>query len=155
MKISQLAELTGASVHALRHYERLGLITPTRTRSGYRYYTDAIRREVVFVVMSRAIGISLATIAEQLPAYRANRLTHAQIVETLLQRITELDMQVQQLAAQKLKVLSHIDWHIEQENEQVKQSQQKKARPAWPSGASRKSTALHPTPMIQRKKPLP
>lgn len=114
MKISQLARLTGASVHALRHYERLGLITPTRTSSGYRDYNNAIRREVVFIVMSRAVGISLATVAEQLPAYRSKRLTHAQIVVTLRQRVIELDMQVQQLADQKLKVLSHIDWHTEQ-----------------------------------------
>jgi MerR family transcriptional regulator, copper efflux regulator len=154
MKISQLAQITGASVHALRHYERLGLITPTRTSGGYRDYTDSMRREVVFIVMSRAVGISLATIAEQLPAYRAKRLTHAQIVLTLRHRITELDMQVQQLADQKLKVLSHIDWHLEQE----KESQQKKARPVWPKGVSRKSTAtqaLFQSPRIPRRKPLP
>jgi MerR family transcriptional regulator, copper efflux regulator len=154
MKISQLAQLIGASVHALRHYERLGLITPARTSGGYRDYTDAMRREVVFIVMSRAIGISLATIAEQLPAFRAKRLTHARIVETLRQRISELDMQVQQLADQKLKVLSHIDWHLEQD----KENQKNKTRPAWPKGVSPKRTATL-TPIqpstIQRKKPPP
>jgi MerR family transcriptional regulator, copper efflux regulator len=152
MKISQLAGLTGASVHALRHYERLGLITPTRTSSGYRDYTEAIRREVVFIVMSRAVGISLATIAEQLPAYRSKRLTHAQIVVTLSQRVIELDMQVQQLADQKLKVLSHIDWHIEQD----KENQKKKTRPAWPKGSLQKSNAgqaLRQPSKTQRKKP--
>lgn len=152
MKISQLAQLTGASVHALRHCERVGLIKPTRTHSGYRDYTDAIRREVVFIVMSRAVGISLATIAEQLPAYRSKRLTHAQIVLTLRQRITELDMQAQQLAGQKLKVLSHIDWHIEQD----KENQKKKTRPAWPRGSLQKSNAgqaLRQSSKTQRKKP--
>jgi MerR family transcriptional regulator, copper efflux regulator len=154
MKISQLAQLTGASVHALRHYERLGLITPTRTSGGYRDYTEAMRREVVFIVMSRAVGISLAAIAEQLPAFHAKRLTHAQIVLTLRQRITELDMQVQQLADQKLKVLSHIDWHLEQD----KEHQKNKTRPAWPKGVSRKSNvsqALSQPPTAQRKKPRP
>ena len=152
MKISQLAGLTGASVHALRHYERLGLITPTRTSSGYRDYTDAIRHEVVFIVMSRAVGISLTTIAEQLPAYRSKRLTHAQIVVTLRQRITELDIQVQQLTDQKLKVLSHIHWHMQQD----KENQKKKTRPAWPKGSSQKSAAtqalIRPS-KAQRKKP--
>jgi MerR family transcriptional regulator, copper efflux regulator len=154
MKISQLAQLTGASVHALRHYERLGLIEPTRTSGGYRDYSDAMRREVVFIVMSRAIGISLASIAEQLPAYRAKSLTHAQLVLTLRQRITELDMQVQQLADQKLKVLSHIEWHIEQD----KENQKKKARHAWPKGVSRKSSAsqtVFQPPITQGKKPRP
>jgi MerR family transcriptional regulator, copper efflux regulator len=154
MQISQLAQLTGASVHALRHYERLGLITPTRTGSGYRDYSDAMRREVVYIVMSRAVGISLATIAEQLPAYRAKRLTHAQIVLSLRQRITELDIQIQQLADQKLMVLSHIDWHTVQE----KENQQRKTRPAWAKGVLRKSSAsqtLPQPPTIQRRKPLP
>jgi MerR family transcriptional regulator, copper efflux regulator len=154
MKISQLAGLTGASVHALRHYERLGLITPTRTRSGYRDYTDAMRREVVFIVMSRAIGISLATIAEQLPAFRAKCLTHAQIVLTLRERLVELDTQAQQLADLKLKVLSHIAWHLKQE----KDSQQKKTRPAWPKGIPPKSTAIQAPvqpPKTQRKRLSP
>jgi MerR family transcriptional regulator, copper efflux regulator len=154
MKISQLAQLTGASVHALRHYERLGLITPTRTNGGYRDYSDAMRREVVFIVMSRAIGISLATIAEQLPAYRAKRLTHVQVVVTLRQRMAELDMQVQQLADQKLKVLSHIDWHLEQD----KENQKNKTWPAWPKGVSRKSNATRApsqAPLAHRKKPRP
>jgi MerR family transcriptional regulator, copper efflux regulator len=154
MKISQLAGLTGVSVHALRHYERLGLITPTRTSGGYRDYTDAMRHEVVFIVMSRAVGISLAAIAEQLPAYRAKCLTHAQIVLGLRQRMTELDTQIQQLADQKLKILSHIDWHLEQE----KENQQKKTRPFWPKAVSRKSNtsqALLQPPTTQRRKPLP
>ncbi len=154
MKISELATLTGASVHALRHYERIGLITPTRTGSGYRDYTEAMRREVVFIVMSRAVGISLAAIAEQLPAYRAKRLTHAHIVLTLRHRITELDMQVQLLAEQKLKVLSHIDWHIGQD----KENQKNKARPAWPKEVSRRSNATQALSLpstAQRKKPLP
>ncbi len=141
-------------MHALRHYERLGLITPTRTSGGYRDYSDAMRREVVFIVMSRAIGISLATIAQQLPAFRAKRLTHAQIVLTLRQRMTELDMQVQQLADQKLKILSHIDWHLEQEKENLKNT----TRPAWPKGGSRKSSVsqtVFQLPMTQRKKPRP
>lgn len=137
MQISQLAQLTGTTVHALRHYERLGMITPMRTGGGYREYTEAIRREVVFIAMSRVIGISLITIAEQLPAYRAKRLTHAHIVVTLRQRVKELDMLVQQLLDQKLTVQSHIDWHLEQE----KKSQKKTTRPAWPKGSSRKITA--------------
>jgi DNA-binding transcriptional MerR regulator len=128
----------------------LGLIAPTRTSSGYRDYSDAIRSEVVFIVMSRAIGISLASIAEQLPAYRAKRLTHAQIVLTLRQRITELDMQVQQLADQKLKVLSHIDWHLQQD----KENQKNKKRPAWSKEISPKPNATQTLPrssgLVQR-----
>jgi DNA-binding transcriptional MerR regulator len=74
MQISELAKRCGVSTHALRHYERLGLLRPLRQANGYRDYSDAMRREVVFIAMSRKVGISLTAIAEQLPAYRAGRL---------------------------------------------------------------------------------
>nr|WP_254777826.1 MerR family transcriptional regulator [Rhodococcus triatomae] len=34
------AELSGVGVQALRHYERLGLLTPERTDGGTRRYSD-------------------------------------------------------------------------------------------------------------------
>ena len=36
MQISELAQQASVSVHALRHYERLGLIHPDRRANGYR-----------------------------------------------------------------------------------------------------------------------
>ncbi|MGV9304358.1 MerR family transcriptional regulator [Nonomuraea sp. NPDC003727] len=41
MLISELAELTGASARALRHYEDRGLLVPTRNSSGYRDYSES------------------------------------------------------------------------------------------------------------------
>ena len=54
------------SVHALRHYERLGLIRPDRRANGYRDYPARMRREVVFIAMSRQLGFSLPQIALRL-----------------------------------------------------------------------------------------
>jgi len=72
MKISELAKRTGVSTHALRQYERLGLLEPLRHANGYRDYTEAMRREVVFIAMSRKIGFSLAAIAQRLPTHHPN-----------------------------------------------------------------------------------
>ena len=72
MKISELAKRTGVSTHALRHYERLGLLAPMRHANGYRHYTESMRREVVFIAMSRKIGFSLAAIAERLLTHHSN-----------------------------------------------------------------------------------
>ncbi|MDI3403524.1 MerR family transcriptional regulator [Streptomyces cavernicola] len=38
MRIGQLAEATGASPRALRHYEEAGLLDSARTPNGYRVY---------------------------------------------------------------------------------------------------------------------
>ena len=59
MQISELAQQGSVSVHALRHYERLGLIHPDRRANGYRDYPARMRREVVFIAMSRQLGFSL------------------------------------------------------------------------------------------------
>ena len=110
MKISELAKRTGVSTHALRHYERLGLLEPVRHANGYRDYTEAMRREVVFIAMSRKIGFSLAAIAERLPAYRAGRLRNADMVEALELRVAEIDKELDALAALRAQVISHMEW---------------------------------------------
>ncbi|MEU6670129.1 MerR family transcriptional regulator [Streptomyces sp. NPDC046727] len=38
MRIGELAEATGTTPRALRHYEQQGLITSTRAPNGYRVY---------------------------------------------------------------------------------------------------------------------
>lgn len=115
MHISELAQRCGVSTHALRHYERLGLLRPQRQANGYREYTEAMRREVVFIAMSRKVGIALPTIAEQLPAYRAGRLRIADMVASLQDRVTEIDQQMAALTAQRAEVVSHIAWLQAQE----------------------------------------
>ena len=74
MQISELAQQASVSVHALRHYERLGLIRPDRRANGYRDYPARMRREVVFIAMSRQLGFSLPQIALRLDEYRAGTL---------------------------------------------------------------------------------
>lgn len=110
MQISELAAKTGVSVHALRHYEKLGLIAPARRPSGYRDYPESMRREVVFIAMSRRIGFSLKSIGERLPAYRAGRLSTAQMIEALHERIAQVDTQIQALRAQRRRIVEHVAW---------------------------------------------
>ena len=137
MRISELAQRTGVSAHALRHYERLGLLKPQRTAGGYRDYAESARREVVFIAMSRQIGFSLKDIAARLPAYRSGRLGFDEMVEAMEQRIAQIDAQVAALQAQREQVADHIRWLRDQQKKQ----QARRAAPAgskpWP-GASQK-----------------
>ena len=128
MQISELAQRTGVSVHALRHYERLGLLQPARRASGYREYTEAQRREVIFIAMSRKVGLSLKAIAEHLPAYRAGRLSIDQMVQSLQARVAEIDLQTETLKAQRGQVISHIAWLKKQQREPITR---RKTKP-WP-----------------------
>ncbi|MDP2261944.1 MAG: MerR family DNA-binding transcriptional regulator [Hydrogenophaga sp.] len=135
MQISQLAAQTGVSVHALRHYEKLGLLLPARRPSGYRDYTEAMRREVVFIAMSRRIGFSLKAIAAQLPAYRSGRLTFEDMLEAMLERITDIDAQIGKLKTQRRAVVEHIAWmKIRQREHLAKKAAQTSTpgKPPWP-----------------------
>lgn len=141
MQISELARRTGVSMHALRHYEKLGMLQPARRASGYREYTEAMRREVVFIAMSRRIGFSLKTIAAQLPAYRAGRLSFEQMVEAMQARVAEIDAQIGELKTQRRAVVAHIAWmHKQQREHQAKKAQRLAAthngQAPWPAALS-------------------
>ena len=110
MRISELARLTGVSAHALRHYEKLGLLKPARTPSGYRDYPASARREVIFIAMSRRIGFSLASIGERLPAYRSGRLRIEDMIDAMRERIADIDGDIAALRTQRKQVVDHIGW---------------------------------------------
>ncbi|MGO4393571.1 MerR family transcriptional regulator [Variovorax sp. M-6] len=135
MRISELAQRAGVTVHALRHYERLGLLLPARTASGYRDYPESMRREVVFIAMSRRIGFSLQAIGELLPAYRAGRLSIATMTEALQHRAAALERQITELQAQRIQVLEHASWLREQDRRQRART---RTPSPWPKAAARK-----------------
>jgi len=131
MRISELAQRAGVTVHALRHYERLGLLSPARTASGYRDYPESMRREVVFIAMSRRIGFSLQAIGELLPAYRAGRLSIDTMTDALNGRAAALDRQITELQVLRRQVIEHASWLR-------KQDARPRTTKPWPSPTPRK-----------------
>ena len=67
-RVGEFAALTGVTVRALQHYDRLGLLKPSRTGSGHRVYGSGDERRVRHILALRAIGMSLQQIAELLDA---------------------------------------------------------------------------------------
>jgi len=140
MRISELAQRAGVTVHALRHYERMGLLLPARTASGYRDYPETRRREVVFIAMSRRVGFSLQAIGELLPAYRAGRLSIDTMVGALQERADSIDRQIAELQALRAQVLDHAKWLREQERRPGRSESRQEGTRAWPSAAKRRQT---------------
>lgn len=132
MHISELAARSGASAHALRHYEKLGLITAGRSAGGYREFGESVVREVIFIVMGRRIGFSLKEIAEWLPAYRSGRLTAEQMIEALQDRIEQIDALIAQQREQRSQLVDHIAWFRKRARKSRAASESTAAAP-WPS----------------------
>ncbi|MGW1377001.1 MerR family transcriptional regulator [Streptomyces sp. NPDC002446] len=62
MRIGELAEITGASARALRHYEREGLISSERAANGYREYDERAAVRVRNIRHLLAAGLTLADV---------------------------------------------------------------------------------------------
>lgn len=137
MRISELAQRAGVTVHALRHYERLGLLLPERTASGYRDYPESMRREVVFIAMARRIGFSLPAIGELLPAYRAGRLSITRMTDALEERVAALDAQIAELQVLRAQVIEHAAW-VRAQRRKPPAAAKKKA--PWPKASTTTSS---------------
>jgi DNA-binding transcriptional MerR regulator len=60
--IAAFASLAGVTPRALRHYDRLGLLRPQRTRAGYRVYTEGDLATLEEIVALKFIGVPLKEI---------------------------------------------------------------------------------------------
>jgi MerR family transcriptional regulator, thiopeptide resistance regulator len=66
LSVGELARVTGLTVRALHHYDRLGLLSPARDRAGRRCYGPAEVRRLHRILVLRGFGLSLAEIADVL-----------------------------------------------------------------------------------------
>ena len=63
----EFAKLSGVTVRALHHYDRIGLLKPSRhTRAGYRLYSESDVARLEQIVALKFIGLSLEQIREVL-----------------------------------------------------------------------------------------
>ena len=66
LSASEAARQLGVSTKALRLYEQRGLVTPARTASGYRTYGPDEMHRATEIVALRALGLSVAQVAQVL-----------------------------------------------------------------------------------------
>ncbi|MFC5379796.1 MerR family transcriptional regulator [Aquipuribacter nitratireducens] len=95
MLIGEVARRSGVSARMLRHYDRLGLVTPSgRTAGGYRRYSDGDLERLLWVEALRSLGLRLAEVAAALqrPSFSPGPVVEQLVaqVEERLERDTEL-----------------------------------------------------------------
>jgi DNA-binding transcriptional MerR regulator len=63
IKIGEVAEQTGLSIHTLRYYEQIGLVSPiSREGNGHRTYSEDDVYRIMFVLHLRSAGMPVANI---------------------------------------------------------------------------------------------
>jgi DNA-binding transcriptional MerR regulator len=100
--ISELAELTGVSARALRHYEECGLLVPARNSSGYREYSASDAALVARIRTMIAAGLGTSVIRRYLDCARTG--DHGTFLEMCPDLRAELDAVAGRLDARQAEL---------------------------------------------------
>ena len=74
MHIGEVATRTDLSVRSLRHWEEVGLLTPSgRTDGGFRLYTDSDVEKILAIRRMKPLGFSLDEMKDALAQLEALR----------------------------------------------------------------------------------
>jgi MerR family copper efflux transcriptional regulator len=97
LTIGKVAKRTALSPSAIRYYERLHLITPSRLPNGYRAYCEDAVRSLLFLSKAQTLGFSLEEIKRLLEIARGGNLPCISVRELARQRIGEIDRRIMEL----------------------------------------------------------
>ena len=65
LQIGKVSERTGLSIHAIRFYEKEGLLqTPVRRPGGFRLYNNETVERLLFIQKAQGLGLTLKEIKE-------------------------------------------------------------------------------------------
>jgi len=94
MNIGQVAEATGLTTKAVRHYESLGLVVPSRHEANdYRQYSLQDVDDLRFLQRARAVGFSLEEAGQLLDFYRNPQRKSAEVHALVVEKMSKLDQQ--------------------------------------------------------------
>lgn len=112
--IGQLAKKSGVSVDTIRYYEKIRLLEKAkRTEGNYRYYSEQMLSELLFLKHCRELGITLQDIQKL-----------KDLAENPSQTCIEVDQLVDQYlkdVAQKIKNLQHLQHDLTHLKQQCSQ----------------------------------
>ena len=115
MLINQLAHRSGVSTRALRHYDRLGLLSSRRLHNGYRDFDECAVEEVRRIRLLLDIGLGLQAVTEILPCFAADgELTACpEARDRLRVQIGEVERSIAQLQQTRGRLTGTLDNLIE------------------------------------------
>jgi len=110
-KIGEFSRLSRVSVRMLRHYDQLGLLTPSQTDrfTGYRYYSAEQLPRLNRIIALRDLGFSL----EQIAGILDEDLSTGQLLGMLRLKRAEVEQQLQE----EQQRLARLEIRIRQMNE--------------------------------------
>ncbi|MGG6310812.1 MerR family transcriptional regulator [Paenibacillus macerans] len=94
MKIQELANKMGLTIHTIRFYEKEGLLDDRhvgRESNNYRNYSEEAVERLKLIKKFQSIGCSLAELKEVLQDHDANAHTNLQIIDWIRGKKKEIE----------------------------------------------------------------
>lgn len=102
LQIGEVARETRLGIHAIRFYERQGLLRqPARSEGGFRLFDESSVRDLKFISQAQALGFSLTEIRELLVLRRGEGDACTQVRDLLRVKIAAIDRKLSELAEMK------------------------------------------------------
>jgi len=111
MKIGKLSKISGVSQRMIRYYEEQGLMSPSRSGSNYRHYTqDDVCRLGRIRILQNA-GLTLKVIHSLLPCMSGESVQFepcSLVLSTLLEEKAKLDARIRILSESRALLESYM-----------------------------------------------
>lgn len=109
---SVLAKKIDVSLYAVRHYTRIGLLSPTRnTRNNYKIYRPADAVRLRFIVEAKNLGFTLAEITQILDQAEHGKSPCPMVREIIVHHIEENKRKIKELQKlQKKMEMALSEW---------------------------------------------
>ncbi|MGH9358772.1 MAG: heavy metal-responsive transcriptional regulator [Terriglobia bacterium] len=105
LQIGEVAKETGLGIHAIRFYEREGLLRePARTEGGYRLFAEDSVSDLKFIRRAQNLGFSLSEIRELLILRRTTSQGCAHVRELLKQKLIAVRNKIAELERMKYEL---------------------------------------------------
>ncbi|MEC0239993.1 MerR family transcriptional regulator [Paenibacillus dokdonensis] len=94
MKIQELADKMGLTIHAIRFYEKEGLLDDRHVRresNNYRNYSEEAIERLKLIKKFQSIGCSLAELKEVLQDHDTNAHTNLQVIDWIRSKKREIE----------------------------------------------------------------
>ncbi|MEM5339176.1 MerR family transcriptional regulator [Paraburkholderia azotifigens] len=112
MKIGKLSKLSGVSQRMIRYYEEQGLLSPARSDSNYRHYSNDDVCRLARIRILQEAGLTLKVIHSLLPCMTDDPLLFepcALVIDTLLEEKQKLEDRIKVLSESHAILNSHLN----------------------------------------------
>jgi DNA-binding transcriptional MerR regulator len=109
--IGELSEKTGLSIHALRYYERVGLLgnkAVMRARNNYRDYDPGAVETLRVVKCAQGAGFSLKEIAVFMKDWASDKSLGGRRSLILRKKLEEVDAKIREIQAIRAIIIAKL-----------------------------------------------